>query len=619
MGSEDEIVLGIDLGTTFSAMAHVNRWGKPEIITNAEGFATTPSVIHFYDRDACVVGDEAVKMVVIDPDNVVRFIKRNMGEESFSLEFYGKTYTPQEISALILRKMRDDAEELTGETIRDAVVTVPAYFNSAQRGATAEAGQIAGLNVLSIINEPTAAAIAYGLDRIGGRRKLLVFDLGGGTFDVTVMEIRGTKLTTISSDGNAELGGKDWDDRLLNHVAEKFYEKYQLDPRDDPAPYQELYERCLHAKISLSTKKRAVIPVNYRGNRMVVPVERQLFESLTADLLQQCEDTSNIVLEKARLLWSELDDVLLVGGSTRMPAVRSLLTRLSSREPAANVNPDECVALGAGLAGVFRHRPDHPALQMKRKAMADRARELEKEEQARQQEGGPLYVENEESPLEPDSGPTEPPSAREEGPRAAAIGLAYGGHVAQEAMEQAADKGAWDSGEFGAAKPVDKDEIKAVGQAFDRRIDGKMWDLPPVEIRDCTTHPLGIIVLDKQRQERVVELVPEGTPLPHDYKGRFAYAYENMTAVRVEVTEGVGDQRDEVAVIGKVELTGLPPRPRGTPIEVIYAYGVDQILSVRVIDVETGKSREGIIRLQGSMSADQVRDARSRNQQMAVD
>ncbi|MBW2255597.1 MAG: Hsp70 family protein, partial [Deltaproteobacteria bacterium] len=229
-------------------------------------------MIHFYDRDACVVGDEAVKMVVIDPDNVVRFIKRNMGEENFSLEFYGKIYTPQEISALILRKMRDDAAELTGEDIRDAVVTVPAYFNSAQRGATAEAGQIAGLNVLSIINEPTAAAIAYGLDRIGGRRKLLVFDLGGGTFDVTVMEIRGTKLTTISSDGNAELGGKDWDDRLLNHVAEKFYEKYQLDPRDDPAPYQELYERCLHAKISLSTKKRAVIPVNYRGNRMVVPV-----------------------------------------------------------------------------------------------------------------------------------------------------------------------------------------------------------------------------------------------------------------------------------------------------------------------------------------------------------
>src|SRR5688572_2691788 len=285
MGTDDqnndeagEVVLGIDLGTTFSAMAVVNRFGKPEIVMNAEGKPTTASVLHFYDEDACVVGEEAVKMVVIDPANVVRFIKRHMGEEDFTLDFYGRIYTPQEISALILRKLKDDAEELLGVTIKDAVITVPAYFNSAQRGATSEAGNIAGLNVLSIINEPTAAAIAYGLDRIGGQRKLLVLDLGGGTFDVTVMEINGTKLSTLASDGNAELGGKDWDDRLLNYVAEEFFQKFHMDPRDDAAPYQELYERCLHAKISLSTKKRAVVPVNFRGQRMVVPVEREVFE-----------------------------------------------------------------------------------------------------------------------------------------------------------------------------------------------------------------------------------------------------------------------------------------------------------------------------------------------------
>ena len=269
MAAEDQIVLGIDLGTTFSAMAYVNRYGKPEIVTNAEGHRTTPSVVHFYDSDGCVVGEEAVKMVVVDPHNVVRFIKRHMGEEHFRLDFFGHDYTPQEISALVLKKLKEDAEELLGMDIHDAVVTVPAYFNSAQRGATAEAGKVAGLNVLSIINEPTAAAIAYGLDRIGDNRKLLVFDLGGGTFDVTVMEIRGTRLTTIASDGNAELGGKDWDDRLLNYVAEEFAAEHGLDPRDDASPYQELYERCLQAKISLSTKDRAVIPVNYRGKRMV--------------------------------------------------------------------------------------------------------------------------------------------------------------------------------------------------------------------------------------------------------------------------------------------------------------------------------------------------------------
>jgi len=562
MSDDEDIVLGIDLGTTFSAMAHVNQYGKPEIITNAEGFATTPSVVHFYDDDACVVGEEAVKMVVIDPENVVRFIKRHMGEEDFSLEFFGRAYTPQEISALILRKLKEDAEELLGRPVNDAVITVPAYFHSAQRGATAEAGAVAGLNVLSIINEPTAAAIAYGLDRIGGSRKLLVLDLGGGTFDVTVMRIEGTKLSTLASDGNAELGGKDWDDRLLNHVAEEFYDKFQLDPRDDAAPYQELYERCLHAKISLSTKERAVIPVNYRGKRMAVRVTRQLFEDLTGDLVQQCEDTANIVLEKARLEWSQLDDVLLVGGSTRMPMIRNMLERLSGKPPAGGVNPDEVVATGASLAGVFRHRPNHPALQKQRNAIKEKAKKLK---------------------------PKPKPKPKPSKPRGAVIGLAYGGHVAQQAL----DGGGGD------------DELTA--------------ELPPVTIEDATTHPLGIIVLDKQRKERVVELIAEGTTLPHEFKGRFAYAYENMTAVRVEVTEGAGTHRDEVTVIGKVELTGLPPRPRGTPIEVIYSYGVDQILKVQVVDVQSGVSRQVDIRFQGGMTRDQVDQARSRNRDIAVD
>lgn len=570
MSADDDIVLGIDLGTTFSAMAYVNEHGKPEIIPNSEGFPTTPSIVHFYDEDACVVGEEAVKMVVIDPENVVRFIKRHMGEEDFTLDFYGRPYTPQEVSALILRKLKEDSEEAMGQEIRDAVITVPAYFHSAQRGATAEAGAIAGLNVLSIINEPTAAAIAYGLDRIGGQRKLLVLDLGGGTFDVTVMEIKGTKLSTIASDGNAELGGKDWDDRLLNHVAEEFFQKYQIDPRDDPAPYQELYERCLHAKISLSTKDKAVIPVNHRGHRLAVKVDRELFEDLSRDLVQQCEDTSNLVLEKAGLKWPDLDDVLLVGGSTRMPMIRNMLVRLSTKEPVGGVNPDECVALGAALAGVFRHRPNHPALREKRQAMADRARQLKKDT----------------------AGPKKQLTANQ--PRGAVIGLAYGGHVAEEALR--------------AFTPADEvpTETDRVG-------------LPDVTIEDVTTHPLGIIVLDKNRQERVVELISEGTKLPYEFRGRFAYAYENMTAVRVEVTEGAGTTRDQVTVIGKVELTGLPPRPRGTPIEVIYSYGVDQILKVQVVDVESGVSRAVDIRFLGGMTTEQVQQARGRNRGMIVD
>ena len=526
---EDGIILGIDLGTTFSAMAFVDRHGKCNILPNAEGQATTASVIHFYEADSCVVGAEAMKMVVVDASNIVRFIKRYMGEPDFVMEFFGKAYTPQELSAIILRKLKDDAEEALGRPVVDAVITVPAYFNAAQRSATADAGVLAGFNVLSIINEPTAAAISFGLERLGTDRNILVFDLGGGTFDVTVMEIRGASLRTVASDGNAELGGKDWDDRLLNHVADAFQTQFGLDPRDDPQPYQELYERCLHAKLSLSTKPRAVIPVNYRGHRSVVTITREEFEALTADLLMQCEDTCKLVLEKARMKWSDIDDVICAGGSTRMPMIAAMLHRLSGKEPAKGVNADECVAVGAGLAAVFRHRPEHPALHEHHDA-----------------------------------------------------GLARSAEVAEP-----------------SGSPL------AVG-------------LPNVRITDIATHPLGIVVLDGALKEWVVNLIPELTPLPCEKRGRFSYAYDNMTAVRVEVTEGHGENRDEVAVIGEVVLDRLPPRPRGTQIEVVYRYTVNQILEVDVTDLETRSSRRARINLRGSMDDAQMAVSRERIQRAKI-
>ncbi len=558
----DPIVLGIDLGTTFSAMAVVDRFGKPVIVTNAEGQPTTPSVVHFYDREACVVGEEAVKMVVVDPANVVRFIKRSMGEPDFSLEFFGHSYTPQELSAIILKKMKEDAEEALGQAVSDAVITVPAYFNSAQRGATAEAGAIAGLNVLSIINEPTAAAIAYGLERLGGNRKLLVFDLGGGTFDVTLMEIRGISFKTIASDGNAELGGKDWDDRLLNHVAEQFADRFGLDPRDDPQPYQELYERCLHAKISLSTKPKAVIPVNFRGHRMVVTVTREEFERMTADLVEQCADTCELVLDKAGMKWADLDEVLLVGGSTRMPMIRDTLRRLAGRVEAAGVNPEECVSLGAALAGVLRHRPDHPALVPHRQALARRARDTEK--------GRPVL----------------------DGRQAAAPDPTVPDHR----------QGVVDGRSLPPAEPPPEASHGPAGMGY--------IGLPPVKITDVTSHPLGIVVLDRDLNERVVALIPEATALPCEKKGRFAYAYDNMTAVRVEVTEGTGATRDLVKVIGEVVLEDLPPRPKGTPIEVVYRYGVNQILEIDIVDVQTRRVRRARMDLKGSLDQAHLQKAR---------
>ena len=513
-------ILGIDLGTTFSAMAIVDRFGKPVIIPNSEGHPTTPSVVHFYEPGGWVIGEQAAKMVVADPGNVVRFIKRAMGEPSYELEFFSQDYSPQAISALILRKMKEDAEEALGQEITDAVITVPAYFNSAQRGATTEAGELAGLNVLSIINEPTAAAIAYGLERLGGFRRLMVFDLGGGTFDVTVMEIRGIRFQTIASNGNAELGGKDWDDRLLNHVAEVFAEKHGLDPRDEPQPYQELYERCLYAKISLSSKPRAIIPINYRGHRMVVKVTREQFETITADLVEQCMETCQMVLQRAQLRWDQLGEVLLVGGSTRMPMIRTALSALSGRRFAQDINPDECVSLGAALTAVLRHRPDHPALRTYRQAIAQRARQTLR------------------------------------------------------------------------GKPMPAPKPRALPPAA---------GLPPIQINDVTTHPLGMIVLDRQHQERVLTLIDATTPVPCEKRKRLGYAYDNSTAVRVEVTEGTGRTREEVTVIGDLILDNLPPRSKGTPLEGLYRYNVNQILEVYVIDVETGTRHHARINLKGSI------------------
>ncbi|MCP4809732.1 MAG: Hsp70 family protein [Proteobacteria bacterium] len=540
---EGSLILGIDLGTTFSAMAYVDRFGKPNILPNGDGHSTTASVIHFYDRNACVVGEEAVKMVVVDPANVVRFIKRSMGDTDFVLDFFGVSYTPQELSAFILRKLKNDAEEALGVPVESCVITVPAYFNSAQRGATAEAGKIAGFNVLSIINEPTAAAIALGLEYLGKSRKMLVFDLGGGTFDVTVMEIRGTTLRTLASDGNAELGGKDFDDRLLSHVADQFRDKFGLDPRDDPLPYQELYERCLHAKISLSTKPRAVIPVNFRGHRMVVQVQRTEFEEMCADLVEQCTETCQIVLEKSQVDWGDLDEILLVGGSTRMPMIPENLARISGDKPISKgINPDEGVALGASLAGVFRHQPDHPALKAHRASIA-RAKARSR---------------------------TMPPTRLE------------------------LDK---------PATPTRKAEPPALPPP--------PQGLQHLKVTDASSHAMGIVVLDAKHNERVVNLIPETSALPVEKRGRFAYAYDNMTAVRVEVTEGAGTSRGEVTVIGEVILENLPPRVRGTPIDVIYRYTENQILEVHVIDVETRALRRARLNLKGSLDPRRLDRART--------
>jgi molecular chaperone DnaK len=347
-------VIGIDLGTTFCAVAHIDPYGKPQIIPNGESERLTPSVILF-DGSSVIVGSLAKNNAVAEAERIVDFVKREMGKpkEQFQREFNGKVYSAEELSALILRKLKSDAEKYLKEPVTDAVITVPAYFNDAERTATITAGQLAGLNVLQIINEPTAAAVAYGLDKLDEDQTVFVFDLGGGTFDVTIMRIEGQGIQMLATNGDHRLGGKDWDDVIVNHVAEAFDREHGENPLLDLQSYQDLQSRALAAKIQLSSRPRTAIIHSHNGKSVKVELTRQEFEQKTRHLVEKCKTICEMVLQEAGMEWSDMNKILLVGGMTRMPMVREMVASLSPVPLVDDVNPDEAVAVGAAIQGIL--------------------------------------------------------------------------------------------------------------------------------------------------------------------------------------------------------------------------------------------------------------------------
>ncbi len=346
--------VGIDLGTTFSAIAHIDTYGKPQIIPNSESERITPSVILF-DGTNALVGTMAKQNAVAEPEKIVDFVKREMGKSKgeFHREFNAKKYSAEELSALIIKKLKNDAEKYLGETVTDAVITVPAYFNDAERTATLHAGQLAGLNVLKVINEPTAAALAYGLDKLESNQTVFVFDLGGGTFDVTIMKIDDHHIRMLASNGDHRLGGKDWDDVILNWVADEFDKLHGENPLLDLQSYQDLYNRALTAKIQLSSRTRTTIVHSFNGKSVKLEITRDEFENRSRQLLEKCKTICEIVLQEAELSWGQIDRVLLTGGMTRMPSVREMIRGLSNVPVADDVSPDEAVAIGAGIQAVL--------------------------------------------------------------------------------------------------------------------------------------------------------------------------------------------------------------------------------------------------------------------------
>ncbi|MEU7089957.1 molecular chaperone DnaK, partial [Streptomyces achromogenes] len=350
--------VGIDLGTTNSVVS-VLEGGEPTVITNAEGARTTPSVVAFAKNGEVLVGEVAKRQAVTNVDRTIRSVKRHMGTD-WKIALDGKDFNPQQISAFILQKLKRDAEAYLGEKVTDAVITVPAYFNDSERQATKEAGEIAGLNVLRIVNEPTAAALAYGLDK--DDQTILVFDLGGGTFDVSLLEIGDGVVEVKATNGDNHLGGDDWDQRVVDYLVKQFQSGHGVDLSKDKMALQRLREAAEKAKIELSSSTETSINLPYITASAEGPLHldekltRAQFQQLTADLLERCKTPFHNVIKDAGISINDIDHVVLVGGSTRMPAVAELVKELTGgKEANKGVNPDEVVAIGASLqAGVLK-------------------------------------------------------------------------------------------------------------------------------------------------------------------------------------------------------------------------------------------------------------------------
>ncbi|MBO5713240.1 MAG: molecular chaperone DnaK, partial [Clostridia bacterium] len=348
-------IIGIDLGTTNSCVA-VMEGGEPVVIANAEGARTTPSVVGFQKDGERLVGQVAKRQAVSKPDRTVQSIKRHMGSD-YKVTIDDKKYSPQEISAMILGKLKKDAEAYLGETVKDAVITCPAYFNDSQRQATKDAGKIAGLNVLRVINEPTAAALAYGLDKDANSHKVIIYDLGGGTFDVSILDIGDGVFEVLATNGNNMLGGDDFDKKVMDYLIEEFKKAEGINLANDKMAMQRLKEAAEKAKIELSSTTSTNVNLPFitadatGPKHLDITITRQKFDAITADLVQMTIDPLNKAMKDAELSFGDIAKVILVGGSTRIPAVVEKVKQVTGKEPFKGINPDECVAIGAAIQG----------------------------------------------------------------------------------------------------------------------------------------------------------------------------------------------------------------------------------------------------------------------------
>lgn len=595
-------ITGIDLGTTFSSIAFLNAFGRAEVVPTPSGERSIPSVVLFEPGTGeAVVGRVAKERSVECPDRIVEFVKREMGDPDWVFPIDGKELRPQTISALILRKLIDLGEDKLGQRPQAAVITCPAYFGDLERQATADAGILAGIEVQAVFNEPTAAALAFGLHHTAksDRVRALVYDLGGGTFDVTLLELKGRRVEVLATAGEHRLGGKDWDDELLNYAAEEFCAAFGEDPRDELSSIQDLRNRCEAAKVALSSKERTRLFCRAYGQTHKLDLTRARFEELTKPLLLQTRSYVDQVLASAKMSWRDVDVVLPVGGSSHMPQVKQLLTQLSGRPPEDLLDPDLAIVQGAAYyAALLRseegfqikvRRSQQPTGRQAKQSVEEELPMLPPsslEEVEEELLGLPGEVASEDAlaiPLLPPSSAELPLLPAKQGPPKTdrydfSELLELGDELAPEPPRSKAP---------GAPRPLPK---------------------PRRAVRNVNARGLGVLI-HKHGEPRARLLVPKNSPLPASELGRFYTINDNQRGVKVVILEGDDEDVERCTRIGECVISGLPARPKGAPIEIGYTYDQDGQIKIWARDVETQREVRVELRREGSLDRKQLAEA----------